>query len=112
MMRRGWVRAGMAMVAMSLVGCASSETGEGGDPPVTATSAAAGGCTSAEAATDLESVLRFVPDTNANRELVQVADLEAFLADQGKRLPDDFREIELVDPVNLFTPTPMLQDAL
>ena len=60
----------------------------------------------------LESILALVPDTDANRELVQVADLEAFLADQGKELPGDFREIEWVGSVALFTPNELLQNAI
>jgi hypothetical protein len=79
---------------------------------VTATSATSGACTVPEGTTDLEASLAFVPDTDANRELVYVADLQAFLDDQGKELPGDFGEIKFVDPVALFTPTPLLQDAL
>lgn len=111
-MRQRWLVAG-AMTAMALAGCGASETASENDPPVTGPSGSSGGgCTIDDGASDIESVLAFVPDTEANRQQVQIADLEAFLADQDKVLPEDFREITFVDPVVLFTPTPLLQDAI
>jgi len=108
--------AGVAAAIWFIVGCAASEppANEQGQAAMTSTSTAtaAGGCSPTDPTTDLESILAFVPDTAANREYVTVADLQAFLDDQGKELPGDFREIRFVDPVTLFTPTPLLQDAL
>jgi len=108
--------AGAAAAIWFVVGCAASEppANEQGQAAVTSTSTAtaAGGCSPTDPTTDLESILRFVPDTATNRQQVMVADLQAFLDDQGKELPGDFGEVQFVDPVVLFTPTPLLQDAL
>ena len=52
------------------------------------------------------------PTPRPTVEYVQVANLQAFLDDQDKKLPDDFGEIRFVDPVARFTPTDLLMNAL
>lgn len=113
---RGRVVGAALAVAFLAVACGSGDPpgGDGGQAAPTSTAAGSGGASGCSVPDDggLESILALVPDTPDNRELVQVADLEAFLADQGKQLPGDFREIEWVDQVALFTPIELLQNAI
>jgi hypothetical protein len=112
-MTQRWMVA-VAAAATLAVGCGASDT-TGSDvtqPSVTASSAPSQDGCSPPAGEGLESILALVPDDADNREYTVVADLRAFLDDQGKELPGDFDEIEWVDAVARFTPTELVQNAV
>jgi hypothetical protein len=114
-MRNRLLAAGVVVATLSLgAGCGTSDTptGTSSEPVVTASSSESGGCTVPDGAGVVTAAVALAPDTPTAREYTTVSDLDAFLAHQGKALPEDVREIRWVDPVTLFNPPTLITKAI
>ena len=113
-MAKRWLASGAIAMGLVAAGCGGSgdQTADPGSSPSMASSGTSSGCSVPADGKTLGSILALVPDSPENRGYLTVSDLRAFLDDQDATLPDDFGEIRFVDPVALFAPSDLLQQAV